>query len=108
MEAILRSVRLRDAFEIIVGAEDVPRTKPDPAPYLEAMHHLGAPMNGLSPSDCIAFEDTMAGIASALGAGLKVVGVTNSYPADKLQAAHRVVDSLVDVDVDGLRGLFRG
>jgi hypothetical protein len=34
------------------------------------------------------------------------VGVTNSYPADKLRAAHRVVDSLVDVDVDGLRGLF--
>ena len=28
--------------------------------------------------------------------------------AEKLQAAHRVVDSLVGVDVDDLRGLFRG
>ena len=34
------------------------------------------------------------------------MGVAHTYPAEKLQAAHRVVDSLVDVDVDTLRGLF--
>jgi hypothetical protein len=38
---------------------------------------------------------------------MTVVGVAHSYPAEKLQAAHRVVDSLVGVDVDGLRGLFK-
>ena len=48
----------------------------------------------------------MAGIAAALGAGMKVVGVAHSYPAEKLRAAHRVVDSLVGVDAGGLRGLF--
>ena len=108
VDAILRSVGLRDAFEIIVGAEDVPRTKPDPAPYREAMRRLGGLGNGLSPAECLALEDTMPGIASALAAGMTVVGVAHSYPAEKLQAAHRVVDSLVGVDVDDLRGLFRG
>jgi beta-phosphoglucomutase-like phosphatase (HAD superfamily) len=54
----------------------------------------------------VALEDTMPGIAAALAAGLTVVGVAHTYPADKLQAAHRVVDSLVDLDVDDLRGLF--
>jgi hypothetical protein len=39
---------------------------------------------------------------------MKVVGVSNSYPAEKLQAAHRVVDSLVGLGVDDLRSLFRG
>ena len=106
VDAILQSVGLRDAFEIIVGAEDVPRTKPDPAPYQEAMRRLGGPGNGLSPAECLALEDTMPGIASALAAGMTVVGVAHSYPAEKLQAAHRVVDSLVDLDVDDLRGLF--
>ena len=106
VDATLRSVGLRDAFQTIVGAEDVPRTKPDPAPYQEAMRRLNA--NGLGPTECLALEDTMAGIASALAAGLTVVGVAHSYPAEKLQAAHRVVDSLVGVDVDGLRGLLRG
>ena len=106
VDATLRSVGLRDAFQTIVGAEDVPRTKPDPAPYQEAMRRLNA--NGLAPAECLALEDTMAGIASALAAGMTVVGVAHTYPAEKLQAAHRVVDSLVGLDVDDLRGLFRG
>jgi beta-phosphoglucomutase len=106
VDAILRGVGLRDAFEAIVGVEDAERTKPDPAPYLEAARRLAARTPGLAPADCVAFEDSMPGIASALGAGLKVVGVTHSYPAEKLRAAHRVVDSLVGVDAGSLRGLF--
>ena len=95
VDAILRGVGLRDAFVAIVGAEDALRTKPDPAPYLEAARRLAERTPGLAPADCVAFEDSMAGIASALGAGMKVVGVAHSYPAEKLRAAHRVVDSLV-------------
>jgi beta-phosphoglucomutase len=106
VDAILRGVGLRDAFVTIVGAEDAPRTKPDPAPYLEAARRLASRSDGLPLSDCLAFEDSMPGIASALAAGMKVVGVANSYPAEKLQAAHRVVDSLVGLSVDDLRGLF--
>jgi len=37
---------------------------------------------------------------------MKVVAVTNSYPAEKLTAAHRVVASLEDLDSTGLRALF--
>ena len=106
VEAILRGVGLRDAFQAIVGAEDAERTKPDPAPYLEAARRLAARTPGLAPAECVAFEDSMPGIASALGAGMKVVGVAHSYPAEKLRAAHRVVDSLVGLDAGSLRGLF--
>jgi beta-phosphoglucomutase len=106
VDAILRGVGLRDAFEAIVGAEDAERTKPDPAPYLEAARRLAARTVGLTPEECVAFEDSMPGIASALVAGMKVVGVAHSYPAEKLRAAHRVVDSLVGLDAGALRGLF--
>ena len=106
IDAILRGVSLRDAFLTIVGAEDAERTKPDPAPYLEAARRLAVLTPDLAPGDCVAFEDSMAGIAAALGAGMKVVGVAHSYPAEKLRAAHRVVDSLVGVDAGSLRGLF--
>jgi beta-phosphoglucomutase len=108
VDATLRGVGLREAFQTIVGAEDVPRTKPDPAPYQEALRRLNGSTSGLAPAECLALEDTMAGIASALAAGMTVVGVAHTYPAEKLQAAHRVVDSLVGLDVDDLRGLFRG
>ena len=106
VDAILRGVGLRDAFEAIVGAEDAERTKPDPAPYLEAARRLAARTVGLTPEECVAFEDSMPGIASALVAGMKVVGIAHSYPAEKLRAAHRVVDSLVGLDAGTLRGLF--
>jgi HAD superfamily hydrolase (TIGR01509 family) len=106
VEAILRGVCLRDAFAEIVGAEDAPRTKPDPAPYLEAVRRLAARVPALAPGECVAFEDSVPGIASALGAGMKVVGVAHSLPAEKLRAAHRVVDSLAGLRPDELGGLF--
>jgi beta-phosphoglucomutase len=106
VEAILAGVGLRDAFAAIVGAGDAAHTKPDPAPYLEAARLLALGTPGLAPTECVAFEDSLPGIASALGAGMKVVGVAHSYPAEKLTAAHRVVGSLLGVDADQLRGLF--
>lgn len=108
IEAILRGVGLRDAFRAVVGTEDAVRGKPDPAPYREAALRLTAAAPGLEPGECVAFEDSMAGIASALGAGMKVVGVAHSYARERLRAAHRVVDSLVELDTLGLRGLFPG
>jgi beta-phosphoglucomutase len=106
IEAILTAGGLRESFSVIVAADDVPRTKPDPAPYLLAARQLGAFAPGLAPGECLAFEDSMPGIASALSAGMKVVGVAHSYPPAKLQAAHRVVESLVGLEGDDLRALF--
>jgi beta-phosphoglucomutase len=106
IETVLSSLGLRDAFQAIVGAEDAPRTKPDPAPYLEAARRLAECAPGLAPAECVAFEDSMAGVDAALGAGMKVVGVAHSYPADELRAAHRVVDTLAGLDAPSLRGLF--
>jgi beta-phosphoglucomutase len=106
VEAILRGISLRDAFLEVVGAEDAERTKPDPAPYLEAARLLSAHAPGLAPGECAAFEDSTPGIASALAAGMRVVGVAHSYPAERLRAAHRVVASLAGFDAGSLRGLF--
>lgn len=106
IEAILAGIGLREAFQAIVGAQDAERTKPDPAPYLEAARRLRQQAPGLTPGECLAFEDSAPGLASALGAGMKVIGVTHSYPAAKLQAAHRVVDSLAAVQPSSLRELF--
>jgi beta-phosphoglucomutase len=106
IEAVLSSLGLRDAFRAVVGAEDAPRAKPDPAPYLEAARRLAGCAPGLAPMECVAFEDSIAGVDAALAAGMKVVGVAHSYPPDALRAAHRVVDSLAGLDASSLRGLF--
>jgi beta-phosphoglucomutase len=106
IERILAGGGLRDSFRAIVGAEDVERTKPDPMPYQSAVALLARESPGLRPQDCLAFEDTMAGIASARAAGLKVIGVTNTYPAASLGAAHRVVADLSAIGRAELDALF--
>jgi beta-phosphoglucomutase len=106
IEAILTGIGLRGAFCAVVGAEDASRTKPDPAPYLEAARRLEDRVAGLVPEECVAFEDSVPGVMSALGAGMKVVGVAHSYPADKLRSAHRVVESLAALEPGSLGALF--
>ena len=106
IEAILEAGGLREAFRAIVGADDVSRGKPDPEPYLRAAARLLPHAPDLKPEECVAFEDSVPGIAAARTAGMKVVAVTNSYPAEKLTAAHRVVASLEGLDSAGLRALF--
>lgn len=106
IEGILEGGGLRQAFAAIVGADDVINTKPHPEPYLAAMAALDRQAPGLRPADCLVVEDSMAGIAAALAAGMRVLAVTNSYPKDKLTAAHHVVESLEGLTPDRLRALF--
>jgi beta-phosphoglucomutase len=106
IEAILLGLGLRDAFAAIVGVDDVERAKPDPLPYLEAARRLATSAPGLAPAECVALEDSLPGIVSALDAGMRVVGVAHSYAPEKLETAHRVVGSLVGVTIDDLRDLF--
>jgi HAD superfamily hydrolase (TIGR01509 family) len=109
IEAILTAGGLRGPFSVIVGADDAPRTKPDPAPYLAAAAELARFAPGLAPDECLAIEDSVPGIASARSAGMKVLGVAHSYPRERLQSAHQVVDSLVGLEKDGLlSSLFAG
>ena len=78
----------------IITADDVIHGKPFPEPFLK-----GAALLGFSPADCLVFEDTPAGIASARSAGMQVVALQTTYPADQLQAANAIIRTLADVKV---------
>lgn len=95
IELILPALRtgLGDRFSVIVSADDVERSKPDPACYRLACERLGLP-----PAHCLAIEDTPAGLEAARGAGMQTLGLTTTHRADQLDA-DRVVDSLAGLDV---------
>ena len=77
-------------FDVIVAAEDVPRSKPDPVGYLTAIEALG-----LAPRDCLVVEDSPAGIAAGRAAGCVVLAVrAGNFGGWDQTGAHRVIDTL--------------
>jgi beta-phosphoglucomutase-like phosphatase (HAD superfamily) len=70
VQAILGHFALLDAFDVVMTGDDVSRHKPDPEAYLMALARLA-----LGAEDCVAFEDSDVGVASATAAGIAVVRV---------------------------------
>lgn len=103
IETVLERSGLRDYFATIVAGDDISTSKPDPTGYLRAISQLNAidPTLELTPADCLAIEDTFAGIQAAKRAGISVVGVANTYPFHMLQRqANWVVDYLNDLELE--------
>ena len=93
--SIIEAAGIDELFTTIVAAGDTPQSKPSPAPYRLAFEQLRAKSGRqLDPRRCVAIEDSRWGLESAQGAGLRCVGVTNSYPAKELPQAELVVSGL--------------
>ncbi|HYP29447.1 MAG TPA: HAD family phosphatase [Blastocatellia bacterium] len=107
VELILSHGGVRDCFEVIVSAEDVSRSKPDPEPFLLARNLLSAAMGvNLQPQACLVIEDSVHGVLAARRAGMHVLAVTNSYPEEELTMADCVVDSLEGLPLSALEAIF--
>lgn len=92
----LEKLGLEDAFDVVIGSEDVSNTKPHPEPYL-----LGAKALRFSPQRCIAFEDSPTGVLSAQNAGMEVVGVLSTHTADELSGVDTTIDDYTEIRIAG-------
>ncbi len=100
---IVEAAGVSELFMTIVAAGDTPESKPSPAPYRLAFEQLRSKTGrDLDPKRCVAIEDSKWGLESARGAGLRCVGVTNSYAAEELVAAELVVGGLNELTVPAL------
>jgi beta-phosphoglucomutase len=99
---VLDRESLTTCFSAIVAAEDTPLGKPAPDPYLRAVALLSSlTVTPLRACECVALEDSQWGLQSAQAAGLRTVGVAQTYPADAL-AADLVIDSVDRLDLHAL------
>jgi len=89
IEPVVEAAGLAPLLQGIVAADDVRHGKPHPEGYLKSLSLLGA-----EPGDVLAFEDTEAGIESALGAGMRVIAVRGTLDPHRLGAAEEIVDGL--------------
>ena len=94
MESVYRhQPGFRLLFDAILTSEDFERSKPDPDCYLKAAQRLEAQID-----ECVVFEDSINGLLSGRGAGMKVVGLTTTNPAGRIQ-------SLSDLQIPDYEGV---
>jgi len=97
--AIHGALQLHDLhrhFRHAVSVQDVARGKPAPDLFLRASDLLETP-----PEAVVVIEDSGPGVEAARAAGMRVIAITNTTPAEKLRAADLVVS-----DYDAIRSLL--
>ncbi len=105
-QLVLDRADLQQYISVIVAGDEIKASKPEPYGYLLAVERLNRqnPHLQLQPSDCLAIEDTLAGVEAAKRAGMQVVGVANTYPFHLLQRqANWVVDYLSELELERVK-----
>ncbi|MHC4728208.1 MAG: HAD family hydrolase [Planctomycetota bacterium] len=113
VEMVLEDTGLRHLFEVIVSGEQVRKGKPDPEGFLLTLKRLNNNVtlrpdenqNHILPSECIVIEDSHWGLEAAKAAGMHTIAVTNSYGAEQLSMAEKIVNQLNELSIDSLQQL---
>jgi len=96
---ILERLGIGKLFDAVADGNIVRKAKPDPEVFITA-----AKMLGVSPEDCIVFEDAVAGVEAALNAGMRCVGIGSEKI---LTGAHFVVSGLDKMSLKKLKVLAK-
>jgi HAD superfamily hydrolase (TIGR01509 family) len=99
---VLSRIGILDCFVRLWTVEDVSHPKPHPEIYEKASKSLG-----LRPEQCLAFEDSIAGVTSAREAGCSLVTVQTLYSAEILGTAILSVRDFADETLVKLLGTLR-
>lgn len=102
IELGLQKLELENTFQHIIGKVDVTHGKPHPEVYLKALDLLELPAE-----NCIVFEDSRAGVQSALSAGIKVVGIASGHTKQELleEGVSMAVDDFRDLELEEVLAL---
>jgi beta-phosphoglucomutase len=103
---ILQQAGLSDMFEVIVSADQVTKGKPDPEGFVLAIERLNeGDGDRVTAEECVVIEDSHWGLEAAKGAGMHTIAVTNSYGAEQLAMADRIVARLDELTMNDLEQL---
>jgi len=106
IETILKGADLREFFEVIVSAEQVEKGKPDPEGFLLALKLLNKKLKkSIKPEDCVVIEDSHWGLEAAKVAGMRAIAITNTYAAEHLKPADKVIVHLSDLSLSELNAI---
>lgn len=105
IELMLAGTSFKDAFEIVVTADDVRHGKPDPEGYLMVLDKLNKKgQETIKANQCVVIEDSHWGLEAAEAAGMNPIAVTTTYNTDELGGkAKKVVYRLNELFLSDLQ-----
>jgi beta-phosphoglucomutase len=101
-QRVLSVLGLMDAFDVVATRDDVEHGKPDPEIDLLVARELG-----VGPEDCLVIEDSPAGVAAALAAGMDVIAITIELTRQKFRDTDLLDRSRVVDDPRSLPAVVR-
>lgn len=94
-----------DYFEFLVTGEEVQNGKPHPEPYLKAVAQLRESDPELTIANCVAFEDSVPGVASAVASGVATIAVPHVVPLPE-DSRRTTWDTLAGKTYDDVRSVL--
>jgi beta-phosphoglucomutase len=91
IDFVLDGLSIREYFDVIISADEVSRSKPDPETYIKCAAQLH-----LYPWECIVFEDSPKGVEAAANAGMKAVVITTMNTKEEFDQYDNVITFIDD------------
>lgn len=100
IDFILDGIGMRHFFIVILGRNQVKKSKPNPEIYIETAKRLD-----VSNNSCIVFEDSLIGLQAAKRAGMKVIAITTSCSKEELADADMVISSFEEININLIKNI---
>jgi len=98
---IFEKLKFESYFQQKLAKDHVKKGKPDPEIYLKS-----AQLFEVEPSECVVFEDSVIGLTAAKNAGMKCVGIINTYSREELSRADLVIASFKEINSKIIKELY--
>jgi HAD superfamily hydrolase (TIGR01509 family) len=93
VEFVLDRCGIAEYFEAIADGDMIAKGKPDPEVFL-----LAAKLLGKSPDECIVVEDAPVGIEAGKRAGMTVIAMETTFPAERLKGYDLLIKTFREID----------
>ena len=101
IDFVLDNLNIRHYFKVIVSADDVLLSKPNPETFLKAAQLLN-----VATQNCLVFEDVPKGAEAAANAAMKTAIITTTHQPDEFKHLPNVLLFAADFTDDAVKGLI--
>jgi HAD superfamily hydrolase (TIGR01509 family) len=102
LDLIMGQLGFQKDMESIMASENVSQHKPHPEVYLKSAQNLG-----VSPQNCLVFEDSFSGVSAGLNAGMRVVGVLSSHTIEELPPCSAYINDYSGIDIETVFNIIK-